>query len=98
MLKNNPLFSQIFYFFEHTAFLLQLLCFAENIIKIVFSEEHSFSKTQLVKPTFAHMSKNTFVKKECHFWFWALSAETTFFIVLPGFHCFGPKRILGQNR
>ena len=25
------------------------------------------------------------------FGFWAISAETTIFIVFPGFHCFGPK-------
>ena len=65
----------------------------------VFSEKNSFSKTQLVKPTFSLMSKSTFFKKKwCHFWFWAISAETTIFIVFPGLHCFGlkkfwPKRI-----
>ena len=39
------------------------------------------------------MSKNTFFKKRCHFWFWAISAETTIFMVFPGLHCFGPKRL-----
>ena len=38
--------------------------FAENSIKIVFSGKHSFSKTQLVKPTFSTMSINTFFKKK----------------------------------
>ena len=37
------------------------------------------------------MSKNTFSKKRCHFWFWPISAETTIFIVFPGLHCFGAK-------
>ena len=59
----------------------------------MFSEEHSFSKTQLVKPTCSPISKKTpsSDKKRCHFWFWAISAETTIFIVFPGLHCFGPK-------
>ena len=39
MFKNNPLFSYIIVFFQRASFLLQLLCFAENTIKIVFSEE-----------------------------------------------------------
>ena len=63
----------------------------ESTIKIVLSTKHSFSKTQLVKPTFSPMSKNTFFKKRCHFWFWPISVETTIFIVFPGLHCFGPK-------
>ena len=70
-------------------FLLQLLCFAENTIKRVFSEEHSFSKTQIVKPTFSPMAKNTFFKRKVSFW----QPDTTIFIVFPGFHCFGPKEI-----
>ena len=57
MFKNNP---QFFIFFNRQV-LLQLLCFAENTIKTVFSEKkHSFSKTQLVKPTFPPTSQNTF--------------------------------------
>ena len=35
--------------------------------KIVFSGKHSFSKTQLVKPTFSTMSKNTFFKEKVSF-------------------------------
>ena len=63
----------------------------------MFSAKHSFSKTQLVKPTFSPMSKNTFFKKRCHFWFWPISAETTIFIVFPGLHCFGPKNFLAKT-
>ena len=94
MFKNNPLFFINLLFFQQTIFAFEKLCFAENTIKIVFSVKHSFSKTQLVKPTFSPMSKKTpFSKKRCHFWFWAISAETTIFIVFPGLHCFGQKRI-----
>ena len=40
-------------------------------------KKHSFSKTQLVKPTFSAMSKNTFFKKKVSFlFFFAISAET----------------------
>ena len=67
MLKNNPLFFINFLFFQHTVFVFEKLCFAENTIKIVFSGKHSFSKTQLVKPTFSPMSKNTFFQKKVSF-------------------------------
>ena len=67
MFKNNPLFFINFLIFHHTAFVFEKLGFAENTIKIVFSEKHSFSKTQFVKPTFSPMSKAPFSKKRCHF-------------------------------
>ena len=94
MFKNNPLFFIDFCFFQHTVFVFEKLCFAENTIKIVFSG-HSFSKTQLVKPTFSTMSKNTFFKEKV--WFWAISAETPIFIVFPALHCFGPKKNLAKT-
>ena len=65
--KTTHYFSQIFWFFQHTIFAFEKLCFAENTIKIVLSEKHSFSKTQLVKPTFSPMSKNTFFKEKVSF-------------------------------
>ena len=67
MFKNNPLFFINFLFFQHKVFVFEKLCFAENTIKIVFSGKHSFSKTQLVKPTFSPMSKNTFFQKKVSF-------------------------------
>ena len=82
MFKNNPLFFTNFLFFQHTAFVFEKLCFAENTIKIVFSGKHSFSKTRLVKPTFSTMSKNTFFQKKVSFlFFFAISAETLFYSV-----------------
>ena len=98
MFKNNPLFFINFlFFFQHTAFVFEKLCFAENSIKIVFSGKHSLSKTQLVKPTFSTMSKTTFFQKRCHFCFFAISAETPIFIVFPALHCFGPKKKSAQT-
>ena len=96
--QNNPLFVINFCFFQHTIFAFEKLCFAENTIKIVFSEKHSFSKTQLVRPTFSPMSKNTFSKEKVSFLVLGNSAETTIFIVFPDLHWFGPKNIFGQNR
>ena len=58
--KNNPLFFINFLFFQHTAFVFEKLCFSENTV----FKKHSFSKTQLVKPTFSPMSKNTFFQKK----------------------------------
>ena len=99
MFKDNPLFFINFLFFFNMQFLfLKKLCFAENTIKKCFQEKHSFSKTQLVKPTFSTMSKTPFSKKRCHFCFFAISAETPIFIVFPALHCFGPKQHFGQNR
>ena len=66
--QKQPTIFHIF-FFQPTALLLQLLCFAENTIKIVFSEEHSFSKTQLVKPSCPPMSKTPFPTKDVIFGF-----------------------------
>ena len=61
---------------------------------MVFSEEHGFSKTQLVKNTFSPIPEHIF-QKRCHFWFWASPAETNIFIVLPGF--LGPKKCLAKT-
>ena len=63
------------------------------------SGKHSFSKTQLVKPTFSAMSKNTlpFPKKGVIFAFFAISAETPIFSV-SCFALFWSKKSFGQNR
>ena len=65
--KQPTIFHKFSVFFPHTVFVFEKLCFAENTIKIVFSEKHSFSKTQLVKPTFSPMSKSTFFQKKVSF-------------------------------
>ena len=65
--KQPTIFHKFSGFFQHTVFVFEKLRFAENTIKIVFSGKHSFSKTQLVKPTFSPMSKNTFFQKKVSF-------------------------------
>ena len=68
MFKNNLLFFINFLFFQHNVFAFEKLCFAENNIKIVFSEKKpSFSKTQsyTVSKThfFTHVKKHLFQRE-----------------------------------
>ena len=71
MFKNNPLFFIHFLFFHHTVFVFEKLGFAENTIKIAFSEK----KTQLFKNTvskthfFTHVKKHLFPKRGVIFGF-----------------------------
>ena len=67
--KQPTIFHKFSVFFQHTIFVFEKLCFAENTIKIMFPGKHSFSKTQLVKPSFSTMSKNTFFQKKVSFLF-----------------------------
>ena len=99
MFKNNPLFFINFLFFSTYSF-----CFWKAVLCWKHYKNSVFRKTQLFKNTvskthfFTHVKKTPFSKKRCHFCFWAISAETTIFIVFPGLHYFGPKKNLGQNR
>ena len=86
-----------FLFFSTYIFLLQLLCFAENTIKIVFSGNHSFQNTVSKNLFFTHAKKTPFSKECFILGFGQISAETTIFIVFPGFHCFGPKKSLAKT-
>ena len=104
--KQPTIFHTFSVFCLHAVFVLQLLCFSENTIKRVRSDKKKKkkkTKKQLFKNTvskthfFTHAKKHLFPTKRCHFWFWAISAETTIFIVLPGLHCFGPKQILAKT-
>ena len=95
--KTTHYFSQIFCFFSTYSFCFWKAVFCWKHYKNSVFRKHSFPKTQLVKPTFPTMSKNTFFKKRCHFCFWAISAETPIFIVFPALHCFGPKKILAKT-
>ena len=50
-----------------TPFLLQLLCFAENTIKIVLSAKHSFCVSQMLTPIFYAHFINPFGEGGCIF-------------------------------
>ena len=100
MFKNNPLFFINFLFFQHTVFVFQKLCFAENTIKIVFSGKHSFSKTQLVKPTFSTMSKNTLDDHKKDYFYRVLGPYpfSFFFFFFFLFFCFYFSNIKRKNQ
>ena len=62
--QKQPTVFHKFSVFSTYNFCFWKAVFAENTIKIVFSGKHSFSKTQLVKPTFFnHVKKHLFQKK-----------------------------------
>ena len=66
--QKPPTIFHKFSVFFNIQFLFLKSCLAENTIKIVFSGKHSFSKTQLVKPTVSPMSKeHTFFQKKVSF-------------------------------
>ena len=50
--QTTPIFGNFLFFFKLHSFMSTKLCFAENTIKIVFSAEHSFCVSQIVKPLF----------------------------------------------
>ena len=70
MLANNPLFLVNFCSFQLALFYYCKAVFAENIMKIVFSAEHSFCVSQIVKRPFEAPSPNgTFATKSAIFGF-----------------------------
>ena len=97
MCKNNPLFSIKFCFVQHTYFVSEKLCFPENTIKIVFSAKHSFSKTQLAKPTFTHVKKHLFPKKGVIFGFGPLPLKPQFLQFVQVYTVLGHKNFLART-
>ena len=67
--QTQPHYFSYIFVFQYTAFIATaVLCWKHY--KHSVSEEHSFSKTQLVKPTFfAHFKKTPFSKKGVIFGF-----------------------------
>ena len=96
--SNNPLFFINFLFFSTYSSCFWKLCFAENTIKLVFSGKHSFSKTQLVKPTFSTMSKNTLFQKKVSFLLFCNFRWNPYLYSVSCFALFWSKKNFGQNR
>ena len=66
---KQPLFLvNLFFFFKLHSFMSTKLCFAENTIKIVFSTEHGFCVSQIVKPPFRGKPKMALLQPEVPFW------------------------------
>ena len=80
MLTNNP---QIF---STYSLLFCKVVFSENTIKIVFSADHSFCVSQIVKTLLEDPTQNApFQTKKCHFEFSIVSTETPIFVVFGAF-------------
>ena len=67
MLKPATIFNN--FCFSTGTFLLQLLCFAENIVKYCLQQSTAFKKTPFVKPTFSPIPKTIFSKEGVTFCF-----------------------------
>ena len=81
MLANHPLFL----FFIKLHYLMSAkLCFAENTIKIMFSAEHSFLESQIVKPLSGPLPKMALLQPKCHSGFYPCACwSPNFYSVLP---------------
>ena len=65
--SKQPTIFHKFSVFSTYSFCFWKAVFCWKHYKNSFSRKHSFSKTQLVKPTFSTMSKNTFFQKKVSF-------------------------------
>ena len=63
----------------------------------MFSGKHSFSKTQLVKPTFSTMSKNTFFKEKVSFLVLGNFRRNPYFYSFSCFALFWSKKNLAKT-
>ena len=96
--KTTHYFLMNFLFISTYSFCFWKTVFCWKQYKNSVFRKHSFSKTQLVKPTFSTMSKkHPFPKKGVIFAFLQFPLETPIFIVFPALHCFGPKKILAKT-
>ena len=96
MFKNNPRFFINRLFFNIHLFYYNC-CVLLKTLQIVFSIEHSFSKTQLVKNTFLHPSqKHLFQKRGVIFCFGQFPLKPHF-CSFSWFWLFWAKKVLAQN-
>ena len=65
--QTTTIFGKFLVFKLHS-FMSTKLCFAENTIKIVFSAEHSFCVSQIVKPLFEGKPKIALLQPKVPFW------------------------------
>ena len=96
MFKNNPLFFIFFFSTYHFAF--EKLCFAENTIKIVFSEKTQLFKNTVSKTHFFSHVKKTFFKETVSFLVLGNFRWNHYFYSFSWFTLFWSKKIVGQNR
>ena len=82
MLKHNPRFWSNFCFCATYIHFLELLCFAENTIKIVFSAEHSLCVSLRVKALLYPHSKTLICQKGVEFFVLPLSLKPLVYSVV----------------
>ena len=100
MFKNNPLFFINFLFFSTYSFCFWKAVFCWKHYKNSVFRKHSFSKTQLVKPTFSTMSKkHLFPKKGVIFvfFFFCNFRWNPYFYSVSCFALFWSKKILAKT-
>ena len=61
--KQPTIFHKFSFFFQHTVFVFEKLCFAENTIKSVFRKTQLFKNTVSKTHFFNHVKKHPFPKK-----------------------------------
>ena len=97
MLANTPLFLVNVCFFKLHSFISARLCFVESTIKKVFSAEHGFQVSQIVKPLLRNLPKMALLKPKVPFWVSLVPAETPIFVVCGGFE-WAQKRTIFQKQ
>ena len=86
-----------------SVFQLTLFCFRKAVFcwkhyKIVFSAEHSFCVSQIVKPPFEALPKMALLKPKVPFWVVPVPAETPTFVVFGDFVWLQKEGPFPQNR
>ena len=66
--NHHPIFVKFLFFMKVHSFRSTKLCLAENTIKIVFSAEHSFQASQIVKPLLEWKPKMALLQPKVPFW------------------------------
>ena len=95
--KTTHYFSQIFCFFSTYSFCFWKAVFCWKHYKNSVFRKRSFSKTQLVKPTFSTMSKNTFFQKKVSFLLFCNFRWNPYFYSVFCFTLFWSKKNLAKT-
>ena len=87
---NN--FTSYIYTYTYIHIYIYIYLFSLSIYIYIYIYIY-ISLTPSLSPISSPMSKNTFFQKRCHFWFWAVSAETTIFYSVSWFTLFWAQKM-----
>ena len=98
MFKNNPQFFINFLYFwsKYSICIATAVCYWKHFKKRAFRKTQPFKST-VSKTHFFHPCQKTFSKKRCHFWYWAISAETTILMCFLLYTVLDPKKFLAKT-